>query len=111
MGVLMYVPISRAGQVIDLAFEKTLPGGTVGIFDVPRLSTKQQAIAYRVAQAGGLKAYNSRYGPGMQHQYYPDDWAPREMEAVGLVDVRMLPPMLGSGGSCAFRDFFVGHKP
>jgi SAM-dependent methyltransferase len=84
--VFFYFPsLGYARHVIDRMVAKATLA--VAILDLPDAARREEALAERVAAAGGPEAYAARYD-GLDHLYYSRDWVKQALGSAGVSDVQ-----------------------
>src|SRR3712207_1629798 len=108
-GVFLYFPsLEYARGVIQRMVTKARRA--VAILDVPDRATRDAALRYRRALAGGDAVYAARY-KGLKHLFYDRAWLAETLHACGLIDVRVVDQDLDGYGNAPFRFNAWGFKP
>jgi SAM-dependent methyltransferase len=108
-GVFLYFPsLEYSRAVIERMAAKARR--VVAILDVPDIATRDAALSYRRASAGGDRAYAERYA-GLDHLHHDRSWMAAALRACGLVDVQVADQDLAGYGNAPFRFNAWGFTP
>lgn len=108
-GVFIYFPsLEYARDVLARMVAKARRA--VLVLDLPDAALREQAVADRIAAAGGLAAYNERYR-GLEHTYFDRGWVAHEMRKLGLLNVGTVEQDIPGYRNGAFRFNAWGYKP